>query len=119
MNQTDTTLEGFLAKFTPEMQDISMRTRQLVFDVLPDAVERVYPGWGAIWYGRSAKMGEQLFAISPGAKYMNLAFSQGAHLPDPKGLLEGTGKNMRHVKIRQVQDTEEPALKALMQAAVE
>ena len=34
------------------------------------------------------------------AKHVNLGFCDGAHLPDPDGLLEGKGKSMRHVKIR-------------------
>jgi hypothetical protein len=32
--------------------------------------------------------------------YVNLGFYQGALLVDPKRLLEGTGKGLRHVKIR-------------------
>ncbi len=31
---------------------------------------------------------------------VNLGFHQGAHMRDPYGLLEGTGKQMRHIKIR-------------------
>lgn len=44
---------------------------------------------------------------------------QGAHLPDPAGLLEGTGKNMRHVKIRSAEQFAErrAALRALIEAA--
>jgi hypothetical protein len=32
--------------------------------------------------------------------HTNVGFFYGAHLDDPAGLLEGTGKNMRHVKLR-------------------
>jgi hypothetical protein len=32
--------------------------------------------------------------------HVNVGFFQGATLSDPKGLLEGTGKRMRHVKLR-------------------
>ncbi|GAB5527085.1 MAG: hypothetical protein Roseis2KO_49570 [Roseivirga sp.] len=32
--------------------------------------------------------------------HVNLGFFYGAYLPDPVGLLEGTGKHMRHIKLR-------------------
>jgi hypothetical protein len=34
------------------------------------------------------------------SKHVNLGFCDGVALPDPEGLLEGTGKTMRHVKVR-------------------
>ena len=40
-----------------------------------------------------------------------------AHLPDPAGLLEGTGKNMRHVKLRPGEVINREALATLIQAA--
>jgi hypothetical protein len=39
---------------------------------------------------------------------------RGAALPDPEGLLEGTGKSVRHVKVRTVADVKRPALKKLV-----
>lgn len=47
-----------------------------------------------------------------------LGFYQGAKLPDPEALLEGTGKNMRHVKIQSLGDINRAAVKALLQAAL-
>jgi hypothetical protein len=49
--------------------------------------------------------------------HVNVGFFQGASLPDPAGLLEGTGKRMRHVKVRWGQPVDEPALAALITAA--
>ena len=40
-----------------------------------------------------------------------------AHLADPAGLLEGTGKNMRHVKLRPGSEIDRQALAGLIQAA--
>jgi hypothetical protein len=42
---------------------------------------------------------------------------RGTSLPDPAKLLEGTGKNLRHVKLRTKEDLRKPALKRLIQAA--
>jgi len=44
--------------------------------------------------------GEPFCYVVGYAKHVNLGFCDGASLPDPEGLLEGTGKAMRHVKIR-------------------
>ncbi len=49
--------------------------------------------------------------------HVNVGFFQGAALPDPEGLLEGTGKSMRHVKIKPDQDINAAALLALIAAA--
>jgi hypothetical protein len=48
--------------------------------------------------------------------HVNVGFFLGAHLPDPAGLLEGTGKNMRHVKLRPGADVDQAALAALIEA---
>ncbi len=49
--------------------------------------------------------------------HVNVGFFRGAVLPDPHRLLQGTGKSMRHVKLRPGGDIDAPALEALIQAA--
>jgi hypothetical protein len=49
--------------------------------------------------------------------HVNVGFFLGAQLADPAGLLEGTGKSMRHVKLRPGDDIDREALAALIQAA--
>ena len=49
--------------------------------------------------------------------HVNVGFYLGAELDDPEGLLEGTGKRMRHVKVRPGADLNEAALCALIHAA--
>jgi hypothetical protein len=49
--------------------------------------------------------------------HVNVGFFQGASLPDPAGLLQGTGKRMRHVKLRWGEPVNETALHALILAA--
>ena len=50
--------------------------------------------------------------------HVNLGFYHGASLNDPGGLLEGTGKKLRHVKVRNVTEAENPALKGLVVEAI-
>lgn len=49
--------------------------------------------------------------------HVNVGFYLGAFLPDPKGLLLGNGKRMRHVKLTLDGTVDEAALKALIKAA--
>ena len=49
--------------------------------------------------------------------HVNVGFFQGADLPDPEGLLEGTGKFMRHVKVSPDVEVNAAALSALIRAA--
>lgn len=49
--------------------------------------------------------------------HVNVGFFRGTDLPDPKGLLEGSGRHMRHVKLRPGQTIDEAALEALVRLA--
>jgi hypothetical protein len=49
--------------------------------------------------------------------HVNVGFFSGAALADPVGLLEGTGKSMRHVKLRPGREPDSAALRALIEAA--
>jgi len=50
-------------------------------------------------------------------EHVNVGFFCGADLPDPQRLLEGTGRLMRHVKLRPGQDVDATALTRLISAA--
>jgi hypothetical protein len=49
--------------------------------------------------------------------HVNVGFFNGAALDDPAGLLEGTGKRMRHVKLKPAFDLDSSAMRALIAAA--
>ena len=49
--------------------------------------------------------------------HVSIGFFRGAALADANGLLEGTGKSMRHVKLRPGEKIDDAALNALIRAA--
>ena len=49
--------------------------------------------------------------------HVNVGFFRGAELADPEGLLEGTGRFMRHVKLRPAEEVDERALRGLIRAS--
>ena len=66
----------------------------------------------------TACVGDAAFAyVGVFTAHANVGFFLGAELPDPQGLLEGTGRFMRHVKLRPGRAMDEPALEALVGAA--
>jgi len=66
----------------------------------------------------TACAGDAAFAyINAFKAHVNVGFFRGAELADPNGLLEGTGKLMRHVKLRPERDVDAPALTKLIETA--
>jgi hypothetical protein len=62
--------------------------------------------------------GEAAFAyVAAYTAHVNVGFFRGAELPDPAGLLQGSGKLMRHVKLKPGQALDEAALRKLIRAA--
>lgn len=113
------TVEEFLTPYSLTIRDLALRTRELVLNAMPEAVEQVNPGYKNITYAPGSRMADAILYISPHTSHVNLGFMQGTQLPDSESLLEGTGKLLRHVKIRKVEDVERPALRALLEAALE
>ena len=66
----------------------------------------------------TACLGDAAFAyVNVFTSHVNVGFFQGAALPDPSGLLQGSGKFMRHVKLRPGTATNTAALSRLIDAA--
>ena len=101
-----------------DVRPVSERLREMVVDVDPDTVEVVRLGNRAATYGVGPKkMSEGYACILPYKNWVNLGFYKGTDLMDPEGLLEGTGKKMRHLKVRSVEGAGQPALRALIEKA--
>lgn len=107
------------ADTTDNVRPIATRLREIVFAGCPDAVEVVRLGDGASCIGVGPKkMSEAHVYIMPLKARVNLGFFHGANVPDPHGLLEGTGKKLRHVKIKTMEDANKPEIEALIAAAL-
>ncbi len=108
--------EKLLVNNKPEAQALALEMRSLVRRLLPTAQEKIYKGWGVADYGFGGT-GRGFLTIGPQKGYVNLYFMDGVELPDPAGLLEGTGKRLRHLKIRRPEDLNNRALHALVRKA--
>ena len=103
-----------VSKYSDEVRALATRTRKLVLEIMPNASEKTYWGWSNTWYGTSEKNVDAIFAISPQKAHVNLFLLRGTEMTDPDGLLEGTGKKLRHVKIREAADVKRASLRKLL-----
>ncbi len=109
--------EAILEKLTPEVRVLVQDLRALIKEAMPQVSEKAHLGWSAWHYKAGATMKDVVVAISPQRIYANLEFGDGVDLPDPKHRLEGTGKRLRHVKIRRAEDVRDPDVRSLLEVA--
>lgn len=112
--------EDLLEITEEELRPIASTLKEIILETCPDACEVVRLGDRAATYGVGPKkMSEGYVYILPYQSWVNLGFYRGAALEDPHGLLEGTGKNLRHIKMRTVEDAGRPGVRALIRQAME
>jgi len=115
----DPAVDTFLKGYPPPVREIAVKAREVILSVMPNATEKVYPGWKVIQYGTAADMKSVFAAISPQRERVNLGLANGVDLPDPDGLLEGDGKAIRHVKLTSPEAAGAPAVRELIRGALQ
>jgi hypothetical protein len=121
--RTDTrlgTYDDVLALAEGPVARLLRATRDLVVSLDPDTVEVPRPGEKSVAYGLGPKkMSEAYVYLMPQKGYLNLGFYHGADLADPDGLLEGTGKALRHVKLASLDEVGSRAVRRLIETAID
>jgi hypothetical protein len=103
-----------------KIQKIARLVRQLIAKIYPGIVEVVWEKQRMAGYGIGPKkMSEQFGYLGIFKNHVNLGFYYGTQLSDPSNLIEGTGKNLRHIKIRHEADINNPEIKILIEKALE
>ena len=107
------------ASFDDYLADQAPRNR-VIIRALRDFVKRVEPSLGeAVKWGNGCWVGASgpVAYVYSAAGYVQFGFFRGSALKDPKGLLAGEGKYVRHVKVRGPSGIDERALAALLRQA--
>ena len=117
---SETRLAGFIARYTPDLARQLLVARQAMRRIVPRGFELVYDNYNAlaIGYGHGPRASDALLSIAGYPRWVSLFFLQGATLPDPQGLLRGSGRRVRHVVLHSAQELELPALHSLVDAAL-
>ena len=109
------TFDDVIAESSSVVQEIAKAARELIAEVYPGVVEVPWGHQKIAGYGVGPKkMSEQFCYIAPFKAYVNLGFYYGADLPDPDGLMEGSGKALRHIKIRSLEALRRDSVKTLV-----
>lgn len=114
-------LAGFIARYTPEIASVARAALAKMRTRLPGAHELVYDNYNAlaIGFGPTERASDAIFSIAVFPRWVSLFFLQGAKLEDPKEILRGGGKVVRHIVLEDAATLDRPAVKALMKQALE
>jgi|SRR5450755_3876848 hypothetical protein len=118
-NETHGKFEDILADAKPELRQVCESLRGQIASLHKGFVEVVWPKQKTASFGVGPKkMSEHYAYIAVYSTHVNLGFYHGASLADPKGLLEGIGKGLRHVKLRDVSSAKDAAVIGLLRQAI-
>jgi hypothetical protein len=96
----------------PDLSRVTEAAHEIIRAVGPQL--RLERRWGMPWY-----VGNDLVVlVGAFTRHVGVEFWRGTSLHDPSHLLEGTGKNLRHVKLRTVADATSPPMVALLREAI-
>src|SRR2546429_9478175 len=114
-------LDGFIARYTPEIGAQARAALAKMRERLPGAVEMVYDNYNGlvIGFGPTDRPSEAVFSIVLFPRWVTLCFLQGAKVPDPQKRLRGNGKQVRHIRLDTADDLETPGVRDLLTRALE
>jgi hypothetical protein len=117
----DRRLLTYLAGYDPHISHLTLALREVVLEEAPEAIESIVKGYAvAIGFSFTGKPLKDGFChIVTYSSHVNLGFNRGALLPDPNGVLAGTGKSIRHMTIRNQSELDRAFVRRYLQAAIE
>jgi hypothetical protein len=110
-----------MARYRPEVAKIGRAALTALRKQLPGTAEMVYDNYNALVIGFSSsdRPSDAILSIGLYPRWVNLYFLQDAtDLPDPDGLLRGSGNRVRSVRLTSADEVENPAVRALIAEAV-
>jgi hypothetical protein len=112
-------LKSFIAKFEPRHQALIRAVRKALRKRFPTAYELAYDNYNflVIGYGPTERPSDAIVSMAAAANGVGLCFLRGASLPDPHGMLLGSGKQTRFLRLESVEVLARPEVEALVAAA--
>ena len=112
-------IAGFIAKFDPKVARVIRSSRAALRKRFPTAIEQVYDNYNflAIGFCSTEKTSDCIVSLAAQAKGVSLSFYYGASLPDPKGILQGSGNQNRFIRLESAATLSNPDVQTLLTAA--
>ncbi len=116
MINTEQQIERFLEPFDIEISSLAQKLRKHIKKETAPTIELVGDSTISLnnGYGFTDKAWDCYCAIIVYSRHINISFPSGASLSDPKELLQGSGKRIRHIKIRKFEDINHPDVQNLL-----
>jgi hypothetical protein len=113
-------IDRIIAKQSPAMAKLTKAVLAKLRPRFPGAVEMVYDKKRGMVVGfcPDERASNVINSIGVYSKWINLYFFEADTLPDPEGILQGSGSIVRSVRINSADDLDRPAIKALMVEAL-
>ena len=113
-------LDKFLAKFSPETARLARAVITKMRARLPGAIELVYDKRNSLVVGfcPNERASDVINSVAVYTNWVNLYFFEGDALPDPEGLLQGSGTMVRFIRLTAASDLDRPAVTALLAEAL-
>src|SRR3989442_15153478 len=113
-------LKKFLKPYDREIQQLALQLRELVLEEMAPCYENIYDAYSAvaIGYGTSDRLRDGIFHIAVYSNHVNLGFNWGVTLDDPDGILEDSGKQIRHISVRTPADLARPEIRKYVRRAI-
>jgi hypothetical protein len=110
----------FLKPYDAAIAQLALDVRDLVLTEAPTATEIVYDGYNAVALGYTftGRFNDAFCHVAVYSGHVNLGFNHGAKLDDQARLLQGTGKQVRHLTIEKADDLERPHVRRFLRAAM-
>jgi hypothetical protein len=111
-------IDAFLSQYDERVFSNALKLREVVLSNLPDIIEQIDVPAKMIAYCYGQKYSELICTIIPSKKGLKLGFNKGNELPDPNGLLKGTGKISRYIEIKSDKEIKSAAFEKLLASAL-
>jgi hypothetical protein len=119
--QSPPELDRFLQAYPEEVTKLFKATRERVLRAARGCNEIIYDAYSAVatGYTFTESFQEAFCHIAAYGKYVNLGFNNGAQMKDPGHVLQGSGKFIRHLTIRKIEDLKAAPVAHFIALAVE
>lgn len=111
-------ITNLLDQSTPDIKRIFLRLRELILSRMPEAIEEIDSKARLAGYLLDKGYKGTVFTLILSKKHVSMGFSHGAELPDPSGLLTGSGKIHKLIRFTSDDLLNDQALNELMDAAI-
>lgn len=111
------TVDSVLSAYSEDVRETASAAQELIRSLLPGVEETVDPTQALLSYGYGPGYAGMICTLILSKSGVKLGLVRGGDLPDPKHLLEGSGKVHRYVQLEKPTDVRKPGLNALIKAA--